>query len=98
MTNKSIIFSKKSVILFIFVILVFSFFCIITADTPANAFYKQFRDGPKNINPDISNSKDIFGTDLFTGAFTYTYSINLPPGTNGLTPSTDLVYNSEASN
>ncbi len=40
----------------------------------------------KQIKPDV---------DLSSGALTYRYPINLPPGRNGFTPELSLVYNSQ---
>jgi hypothetical protein len=37
-----------------------------------------------------------YSTELFPGAATYSYSINVPEGTNGLTPSLGISYNSQA--
>ena len=37
---------------------------------------------------------DRFDTDLFTGGAVYTYPINVPKGTNNLTPVVSLNYNS----
>lgn len=37
--------------------------------------------------------RDKFQTDLFTGAATYNYPINVPKGTNDLTPEVSLSYN-----
>ena len=38
--------------------------------------------------------RDRFDTDLFTGGAVYTYPINVPKGTNNLTPVVSLNYNS----
>src|SRR4051812_26538372 len=37
-------------------------------------------------------------TSLFTGAFTYTYPLTVPPGRDGLQPDLKLLYNSQAGN
>ena len=37
-----------------------------------------------------------YQTDIFSGSFTYQYKIDVPPGTNGLTPKVSVVYNSHA--
>ena len=62
-----------------------------------------FADTPLAYNYDpltqIEQSLDhnsIFQTNLFTGAFVYTYELEVPPGTNGLQPSVNLQYNSHA--
>lgn len=40
------------------------------------------------------NQRDKYSTDLFTGSSSYSYTLNLPKGTNGLTPEVKLSYNS----
>ena len=37
-----------------------------------------------------------YGTDISTGAFYYTYNITVAKGTNNLTPTVDLLYNSQS--
>jgi len=48
---------------------------------------------PGNLAPSGSQS-----VSLFTGAFTYTYPIVIPPGRKGIQPDLNLIYNSQATN
>ncbi|QQR84171.1 hypothetical protein IPJ72_03215 [Candidatus Peregrinibacteria bacterium] len=41
------------------------------------------------------NSRGTFEVGEFTGAATYSYSLDLPPGRNGMTPSVNFTYNSQ---
>lgn len=44
-----------------------------------------------------ANHRDRYETDLFTGSATYSYSLNVPKGTNDLTPDLTFHYNSAGS-
>jgi len=48
---------------------------------------------PGNLTPAGSQS-----VSLFTGAFTYSYPIAVPPGRQGIQPDLNLIYNSQANN
>lgn len=48
---------------------------------------------PSNLSPDGSQ-----GVSLFTGAFTYSYPIEVPPGRRGIQPELKLLYDSQAQN
>src|SRR3989338_3185420 len=48
-------------------------------------------------HPDL----DVYGsykTDLFPGAATYSFDIEVPPGTHGLAPPLSIFYNSQLTN
>ncbi|MDP2753936.1 MAG: SpvB/TcaC N-terminal domain-containing protein [Nitrospirota bacterium] len=44
----------------------------------------------------FKNTTGAFQTDLFSGSFGYQYKIDVPPGTNGLTPDLSISYNSHS--
>jgi hypothetical protein len=48
---------------------------------------------PANLTPTGTQ-----GVSLFTGAFTYSYPVAVPPGRRGIQPNLSLLYNSQAQN
>ncbi|MBS3075847.1 hypothetical protein J4429_05310 [Candidatus Pacearchaeota archaeon] len=72
---------------------------LVTAvDNPPDAFFNPSKDNSivksiSNLNP----SKE-FAVSLFTGAVTYNFPIEVPKGTNDLTPLVSINYNSQADN
>lgn len=52
--------------------------------------------GIKAPESPYKNTWSAFQTDLFSGSFSYTFNIDTPPGTNGLTPKITLGYNSHS--
>jgi hypothetical protein len=47
--------------------------------------------GVKPAESPYRNTWGAYQTDLFSGSFTYEYKVDLPPGTNGLTPQVSLI-------
>ncbi|OGW40465.1 MAG: hypothetical protein A2Y97_04355 [Nitrospirae bacterium RBG_13_39_12] len=52
--------------------------------------------GVKAPDSPYKNTWGAFQTDLFSGSFSYEYKIDVPPGTNGLTPEISFRYNSHS--
>lgn len=52
--------------------------------------------GVKPPESPLKNTWGAFQTDLYSGSFSYEYKIDVPPGTNGLTPQVSLRYNSHS--
>jgi len=87
-------FLRYGILIFISII-IFSIL-VVAADPPPDAFYSPSKDGSVvtdtgNLAPDKS-----FAVSLFTGAVTYSYSINLPEGTKGLQPLLSISYNHQS--
>ena len=61
-------------------------------DDPLN---KPYAVSAPNLDYPELNAPGSFGTSLFTGATTYNYEIEVPPGTNGLKPSLFVYYNNQ---
>jgi len=52
--------------------------------------------GVKSPESPYKNTWGAFQTNLFSGSFGYDYKIEVPPGTNGLTPKLTISYNSHS--
>src|SRR5688500_11910292 len=70
-------------------IIIVTVLLMLTAISPT---FAALRAEPINRSP--FGQVDRFATDLFTGSAVYSYPINVPKGTNDLTPDVSLSYNS----
>ncbi len=61
---------------------------------PADNTYRDYIFSPKELHSENVQANSQFSTDLFTGAATYSYQFDVPIGTNSLTPTISLSYNS----
>src|SRR5688572_17355957 len=71
-------------------VLIFTVILFLTAFAPA---FGALRAEPVTRSP--LGQVDRFETDLFSGSAVYSYPINVPKGTNDLTPEVSLSYNSQ---
>ncbi len=89
---------KFLIVVFIILFNLFTISIVIATDVIPTAFYNPSKDNPSPGNVgDLSFNKD-FLVSLSTGATTYSYPIEVPKGTNGLTPLLLINYNSRGDN
>ncbi|MFH1310905.1 MAG: SpvB/TcaC N-terminal domain-containing protein [Nanoarchaeota archaeon] len=69
---------------------------IVFADDPADAFYRPFVQSvvPESISNNLNLKESSFDVSLFSGEAIYSYTLEVPPGTNGLSPTVNLIYRS----
>jgi len=83
-----------SVSFFFSVLLIIPLFSLLVF---ASVPYEPYLHAPSVQGVDSLGLPSNVKNDLFTGAATYSYSLDVPPGTNGLAPSLSLMYSSFSS-